>query len=412
MNKYVGWFTLSIQLCLTGLFLALNLKEIRIDKNISLAFLIIVLNLAISSFNNREQDNFLINFVQLFIAFTFVTSISFQKFIQLFTKFMYFLACFSLVAYIVTLVLPQVLAVFPITTNILAVEAYNLGFTVIPFNSYIIRNFGFFWEPGAYQAFLNLALLLYLFTIKKFQWKPIFIITVTVLTTFSTTGYICMFLIYIAYLGWRLKDKHAKNNRKLLIALLFCICMMALIVFYSFLPSHIQHQLFGKISEYFSDQDSLHTASTSVRFDAVRYSAQAFLESPFWGWGRSGLQGYMRSYGLTMITCTPLNWFAIYGIAMGIICNFGLYLFTKKCFHDSSLFIVFLWGILILSIASEDFSRNPCILIFVFYGFTMYNEQPDSDKMEKSKILDMRFNNGRKSAIKRLQTVNPVNDDV
>lgn len=66
-----------------------------------------------------------------------------------------------------------------------------------------IRNSGPFWEPGAFQGFLNLALLLnILFNNQNKYWmlKNI-IFVITIITTFSTGGYITLFaiLLFITY---------------------------------------------------------------------------------------------------------------------------------------------------------------------------------------------------------------------
>lgn len=69
--------------------------------------------------------------------------------------------------------------------------------------SLTLRNCGPFWEPGAYQGFLNLAIvinLLYNKRDKQWKYKNIVFI-ITIITTFSTGGYITLFfvLIYIIY---------------------------------------------------------------------------------------------------------------------------------------------------------------------------------------------------------------------
>ncbi len=61
-----------------------------------------------------------------------------------------------------------------------------------------LRNCGPFWEPGAFQGFVNLALLFEIFHLHK-QNKlisvPLIIYVVTILTTISTGGYVTMFVI-------------------------------------------------------------------------------------------------------------------------------------------------------------------------------------------------------------------------
>lgn len=69
------------------------------------------------------------------------------------------------------------------------------------FHTYITtapnRNAGLFWEPGAFQGFLNLALFLAPFKkdfILRYKWH-FFAICLAIVTTLSTTGYIVFFLV-------------------------------------------------------------------------------------------------------------------------------------------------------------------------------------------------------------------------
>lgn len=65
------------------------------------------------------------------------------------------------------------------------------------------RNCGIFWEPGMYQGFLNFGILLIVMKRKQTFWDVIkgLILAITVLTTYSTTGYIVLLIlgIYIVY---------------------------------------------------------------------------------------------------------------------------------------------------------------------------------------------------------------------
>ena len=68
------------------------------------------------------------------------------------------------------------------------------------FNSGFGRNCGPFWEPGAYAGYLLLILVLY-FEDMKYLWikykKECIILLIALVSTFSTQGYVCAFLIFI-----------------------------------------------------------------------------------------------------------------------------------------------------------------------------------------------------------------------
>lgn len=68
--------------------------------------------------------------------------------------------------------------------------------------AHVFRNCGMFWEPGAFQGYIMLAFLFYIDDYKslwKIHKRKCIILTLALLTTFSTTGYI-VYLLYIAYI--------------------------------------------------------------------------------------------------------------------------------------------------------------------------------------------------------------------
>lgn len=94
----------------------------------------------------------------------------------------------------------------------------NLAGTKEPYSSIFIyctqdnpiRNSGPFWEPGAFACYLILVFLLFLDFPPNFlkkNWGKVLIIIVALLTTLSTTGYICLALIIGYYLMKKIKYK-------------------------------------------------------------------------------------------------------------------------------------------------------------------------------------------------------------
>jgi hypothetical protein len=60
-----------------------------------------------------------------------------------------------------------------------------------------LRNSGMFWEPGVFSNYLILAILFVLPCLKDINKFKFFIIVFTVVTTFSTSGYIILFTIFL-----------------------------------------------------------------------------------------------------------------------------------------------------------------------------------------------------------------------
>ncbi len=73
------------------------------------------------------------------------------------------------------------------------------------------RNSGMFWEPGAFACYICLAFLFYLGNIRtliKFHKWKVLIILAALITTYSTTGYIVLFLLGIATIYLEYKRKY------------------------------------------------------------------------------------------------------------------------------------------------------------------------------------------------------------
>lgn len=66
---------------------------------------------------------------------------------------------------------------------------------------FLRRNSGMFWEPGAFQGYVNLALLFSIFIKKqKLMLLKVLTLMAALLTTYSTTGYIAFAFVGLVYL--------------------------------------------------------------------------------------------------------------------------------------------------------------------------------------------------------------------
>lgn len=89
----------------------------------------------------------------------------------------------------------------------------NSSRNIILFNQHADghRNSGMFWEPGAFACYICLAFLFYLGNIRTLlahhKWKVI-VILIALITTYSTTGYIVLFIIGVATIYIEYKKKY------------------------------------------------------------------------------------------------------------------------------------------------------------------------------------------------------------
>lgn len=342
-------------------------RKLSLKRNVIFILLIALINIILTAaINNETFFDATIMVAILLTAFAFSITIPFKKFVKVYCDIIFFICIFSSVAYFVALFWPNIITSFPETYNINGVPANNLFFTIIRPNDYLLRNFGLFWEPGAFQTYISLGLIFNLYILKKNTIKFIIVSIITLLTTFSSTGYIVGGLILFAYIFWQTfaKKENMINKNKDGIVVVFLVLIT--IIAYFNLPSNAQYQVFGKIASYSKDR-TVNTA-ISIRYDALRYPLMAFFSSPIYGVGYEKLYELAKTMGYNMNTCTPVNWLAIYGIFIGFIFNIGFYKITNSFIVPKHikilLFIAFL-----LAISSEDYARNSSILVFVFYGW-------------------------------------------
>ena len=96
--------------------------------------------------------------------------------------------------------------------NTSGMSFYNLFIVVIPkiyyYSSIMVRNFGLFREPGVYQMYIILALIIQLFIFSKPNLKITIMYILVLISTFSTTGYIALLLLLGTYMVKRNKNRN------------------------------------------------------------------------------------------------------------------------------------------------------------------------------------------------------------
>ena len=221
-----------------------------------------------------------------------------------------------------------------IVTSTREAEFHSLLFTNIPTVSWSqARNWGPFWEPGAYQAFLNVALIFTLFIREKKgkHWiLSSIVFTVAVISTLSTTGYLALFFIYLAYTFSNNKEKGFTNTFGKIALICLALIGAIYVVFYS--------DLFESVVT-----TKLQNEDTS-RYQFVIYGMKAFAESPLIGNGAS-LSSVIHSFAGSDIsrTNTFVAMFAIFGVLPGvytIVCYVKMFAdFRKLTTILSTMFI-------------------------------------------------------------------------
>jgi len=289
----------------------------------------------------------------LFVAFLYASTYNFNQLHDAFLMLMKVLCVISILGGIAFRVFPNWSAynVF-VNNNGLAVN--NAYIYINAISSY--RNFGMFWEPGAFGVFINFALFLELRK-NEVNIISILIYVVTIVTTFSTTAFIGLAVLLIYFL-FNLKRFRLSTR----LCFLFMLAVLALVAFanYNYLINGV-NSVFGKVLYFLRGGKSI---SAEVRFNSVTKAIEATKKAPIFGLGQNGLGDFAGG----MVTCTMLNWFGAYGIFFGSLMLVGFCKFAKflgKTFWKT----LFCFAFVFLITFSEDLTTNAFILLIGIYGY-------------------------------------------
>ena len=184
-------------------------------------YIFIVLALSIILSVIIKKDYQLYNFsllVFIFIGFIVSYTFEYKKFAKAFINIMLYICIYSLITtYLFKEVIIQAGINFPTIVNSVNNIFYNFIFSFALIAESYIRNFSFFREPGVYQVFIILALILLLYrkdvqfsNKRKIIYTILFIITL--ISTFSTTGIIILAILSITFIVKLIEEK--KMNKK------------------------------------------------------------------------------------------------------------------------------------------------------------------------------------------------------
>lgn len=342
-------------------------RKIVINSNVATKFLTLIAIIAFGTLSARGDDSkqTIINISNILIAYLFSLNYKFDDYIKKFANIIYFLCLFSIVVYCINIIFPQIFEVFPEVVNVRGRSVNNLFFTTI-YPSSVVRNQGLFWEPGAFQTYICLSLLFELFYFKNVSKKRLIVYAATLVTTFSTAGYVtALFIVYTYVTQLLLSTSGESKNSTRNLFFILTIVVVAIIVFLS-MENNVAEHVFGKLETYRENVNTRSTTSAGVRFDAFIRPFKIFWQYPMLGAGTRGMTNFALIERYSMNTCTFINWFAYFGIFFGGMMMQMYYKFAKR-FSNNRLIVLMIFFVLFLATATENYYRNPSILIFAFF---------------------------------------------
>lgn len=227
--------------------------------------------------------------------------------------------------------------------------------------SLFVRPDGYFFEPGVFQFYLNIFLLLTI--MRNGSWKAIALASIAVLCTQSTTGLIIEALLLSGYAASKLARASAKRKLALIPIVVLMAIPAAMVVY-----ENINNKIFGELqgSAAAREYDLLvglnliqDNPLIGIGFDHDNYRNKAGdlgLDSD--ALGSDDQEGRSTSNGL-------VNLFYSVGIPLGSIIILG---FFRQPFFSKRI----AFGMLItISLLGESLTFTPFFLMFAFSGLML-----------------------------------------
>lgn len=279
------------------------------------------------------------------------------KFRKAYLKVMYFLCIVSLICWFLNIVIGDLPGY--------EFDRYRtqLIYNYIPYfiasgSGLGLRNCGMFWEPGAFEGYINIALLLYVGEFKVFYKhyrKEFWFLTAALLSTQSTTGYIVFAVILLLTVINSMKHIFMK----------VCVCViMVAVSFFAFTTlDFMQNKILTEFEEaqYISDGDISWT-----RMGSAIIGWQNVKRHPLIGNGdllesRYGAMGEMMN-GSGNGFFGQMN---VLGIPMMILILFLIY----RHYPYSPYYKVVFLLVIVLLLQGEDFLSYPLFTCLMFIKY-------------------------------------------
>lgn len=361
--------------CLGWLFISPKLSLSATGKKQVIALMLMVSVFCIMGIWNHEQFNrVFIKILCILTGFLIAYRIEFEKFAKSYCKIIYLLSIFAILMSVIGLIMPGIIRALPSVTNSVGVRIYTCliaGIDERMLGGIAVRTNSIFWEPGVYQMYLNLALLIEMYVFKINNKKRFAVEFIALFLTYSTTGYI-VFAWSIAsyYLFEKGTVRNLRRTFKYFVLLILAVVGMLIVLNLSQLGDVV----FDKIL------NPTPNGTAMVRKASVIINLEIMVDNPVHGIGMENISNEFlrRSMESDQIlgwteqnTNTLLYQYAAHGVLYGLLFTIGTYNFGKILTNKSlSIICVFIFFVLMYIGENLQYSVYPYLVIF--YGYRCF----------------------------------------
>lgn len=246
-------------------------------------------------------------------------------------------------------------------------KSADIGFLT---NSTTRRNFGIFWEPGGYQGYLSLAILLLLLNQNKFRkFKLIFIILfISLLSTQSTTGYLIAIILIFVFLIQSKSNQNQRREYRILKKIIFLVIfvVIGIIILRS-------ETVIDKLTDPSGGSIVERTNDNIVSLSLV-------LKKPIFGYGHfnSELDEILRSLGVKANSSglfIVMLWYGIFFGGYWFLCICENIRKMSESSNNKILKMIMVYMVLLFMVLTEHFLAKQLFLFLLFNLNSDYKER-------------------------------------
>lgn len=314
--------------------------------------------------------------MKLVLAYLVIRTVG-ERFVETYIKVIVFLAVFSLFGY-----LTDQFGLFDgIVRRLPRVGAmgYEGFFYLYRFPWHIERNNSIFYEPGAYQGFLNAGLFILFFVETQFSRKRklvyVFILATALITTFSTTG-LLIFAVMTGLFLYRSELVSTAGKIKI-VGILAVVVSVFAGQFYSAVVVKVDDYL---TADEYEQGSSGKTRSSHAKTDLKIFKEHVFgvghkkYREAFGVLGRTGLSEATSSNGVTKTL-------ALFGLPFSLFI-FGSFFWAMKRMLNDIILSTAAFGMLVMFLAGESYYMPSPIVFAIIAGAFVFRAVPLQAKLQ------------------------------
>lgn len=359
-------------------FYILKIRKITLSPVFVSLYLLTVFLTQILVFGAGEIENFLY-FLLISIILPYCLIVLVQNdFWDLYVKIIYTLSLISLFIWGGITISPTLysfvagladtlnISTFPMRKELLIYTINIQDFTV--FNVDVIRNSGPVWEPGAWAFFIALAQLIHNLKHRNFLEKKNIVFIVTILSTFSTTGYIGLVISFFFFI----KENRNKAILNVVMVVMVIIIILQPLIELPFIKDKIVSQYdFGSTRGLFED--------TAGRVHRLYKSLNVIQKYPLHGRGlveATLAPENSPEHSIAMLPSLPAR-IGLLGFLVFLFFQYRSISILSKRNNRGAIFIGAANLILILHHNSQTVYFSPIMMMFVTYSMIYKHFRPN-----------------------------------